>query len=186
MERIRASLFLAPMAGVLIGIADAAVTLWIDGRLDLQGGDLPLGVTSTVASARAALSTVAGAAITFAAIAFSISLLIIQQASSQFSPRVVQTFFGTNRHLEAPTPTTIGPRPGLTHSTDAARKETSQDGQRVLVTKEPLDSLSTDRRSERSHRHCGGAHHRFTRLLGERFKAAAARVPHATAHEARE
>ena len=87
------SLFFVPMVGVLIGLVGASVTIWIDSRLDLQGGDLPLGVTSTVASARAVLSTVAGATISFAAIAFSISLLIIQQASSQFSPRVVHTLF---------------------------------------------------------------------------------------------
>ena len=93
MERIRVSLFFVPVVGVLVSIAAAAVTIWIDSRLDLQGGDLPLGVTSTVASARAVLSTVAGATMTFAAIAFSISLLIIQQASSQFSPRVVHTLF---------------------------------------------------------------------------------------------
>jgi uncharacterized membrane protein len=92
-ERIRGSLFFVPVVGVLISIVGAAVTIWIDSRLDLQGGDLPLGVTSTVASARAVLSTVAGATMTFAAIAFSISLLIIQQASSQFSPRVVHTLF---------------------------------------------------------------------------------------------
>ncbi len=93
MERIRVSLFFVPVVGVLISIVGAAVTIWIDSRLDLQGGDLPLGVTSTVASARSVLSTVAGATISFAAIAFSISLLIIQQASSQFSPRVVHTLF---------------------------------------------------------------------------------------------
>jgi len=92
-ERIRVSLFFVPMAGVLISIVGAVVTIWIDSRLDLQGADLPLGVTSTVASARAVLSTVAGATITFASVAFSISLLIIQQASSQFSPRVVHTLF---------------------------------------------------------------------------------------------
>ncbi len=92
-ERIRASLFFVPVAGVLIGMVGAAVTLRIDGRLDVRGADLPLGVTSTIDSARAVLSTVAGATITFAAIAFSISLLIIQQASSQFSPRVVHTLF---------------------------------------------------------------------------------------------
>lgn len=93
MERIRVSLFFVPLAGVLISLVGAAVTIWIDSRLDLQGADLPLGVTSTVDSARAVLSTVAGATMTFAAIAFSISLLIIQQASSQFSPRVVHTLF---------------------------------------------------------------------------------------------
>ena len=92
-ERIRVSLFFVPMVGVLISIVGAVVTIWIDSRLDLQGADLPLGATSTVASARAVLSTVAGATMAFAAIAFSISLLIIQQASSQFSPRVVHTLF---------------------------------------------------------------------------------------------
>lgn len=92
-ERIRVSLFFVPVVGVVISIVGAAVTIWIDSRLDLQSSDIPLGVTSTVASARAVLSTVAGATMTFAAIAFSISLLIIQQASSQFSPRVVHTLF---------------------------------------------------------------------------------------------
>ena len=93
MERIRVSLFFIPVVGVLFSIVAAAVTIWVDSRLDLQGDDLPLGITSTVASARAVLSTIAGATMTFAAIAFSISLLIIQQASSQFSPRVVHTLF---------------------------------------------------------------------------------------------
>lgn len=93
MERIRVSLFFVPVVGVLASIVGALVTIWIDSRLDWQGADLPLGVTSTVDSARAVLSTVAAATMTFAAIAFSISLLIIQQASSQFSPRVVHTLF---------------------------------------------------------------------------------------------
>jgi uncharacterized membrane protein len=93
MERIRVSLFFVPVLGVLLSIVGAVVTVWIDSRLELQGRNLPLGATSTVASARAVLSTVAGATMTFAAIAFSISLLIIQQASSQFSPRVVHLLF---------------------------------------------------------------------------------------------
>ena len=54
---------------------------------------LPLGLTSTVESARAVLSTVAGATITVAGIAFSVSLLTIQLASSQYSPRVVSGLF---------------------------------------------------------------------------------------------
>ena len=64
MERIRASLFFIPVVGVLLSIVVAAVTIWIDSRLDLQGDDLPLGVTSTVTSARAVLTTVAGATMT--------------------------------------------------------------------------------------------------------------------------
>ncbi len=91
-ERIRASLFFVPMLGVVLAIALAAVSITVDSRLD-QSAQLPLGLTSTVESARALLSTIAGATITFAAIAFSVSLLIIQQASSQYSPRVVHTLY---------------------------------------------------------------------------------------------
>ncbi len=92
-ERSRASLFLIPMMGVVIAIVLAAVTIGIDSALENNGADLPLGFTSTVDSARSLLSTVAGATISFAAIAFSVSLLIIQQASNQYSPRVVHTLF---------------------------------------------------------------------------------------------
>ena len=44
---------------------------------------------ATVDSARAVLSTVAAATITFASISFSVSLLIMQQGSTQYSPRVI-------------------------------------------------------------------------------------------------
>ncbi len=44
---------------------------------------------ATVDSARAVLSTVAAATITFASITFSVALLIMQQGSAQFSPRVI-------------------------------------------------------------------------------------------------
>ena len=85
-ERLRASLFLVPMGAVVIAVAAGLGTLTIDSRLDDDGTDLPLGLASTVESARAVLSTIAGATIAFAGIAFSVSLLVIQLASSQFSP----------------------------------------------------------------------------------------------------
>jgi len=91
-ERLQASLFFVPMLGVITAIAAGFVSLAVDRRLD-QNQDLPLLLTSTVDSARALLSTIAGATITFAGVAFSISLLIIQLASSQYSPRVVHTLF---------------------------------------------------------------------------------------------
>ena len=93
LERLRSSLFLLPMLAVFVAIGLAAAGIAFDRQLNRQSTDLPLGLTSTVESARAILSTVAGATITFAAIAFSVSLLIIQQASSQYSPRVVHTLF---------------------------------------------------------------------------------------------
>ncbi|MEP7054192.1 MAG: DUF2254 domain-containing protein [Actinomycetota bacterium] len=91
-ERLRASLFFVPMFAVVAAVLAGFLGLAIDRHLGEQT-TLPLGLTSTVASARAVLSTIAGATITFAGIAFSISLLIIQLASSQYSPRVVHTLF---------------------------------------------------------------------------------------------
>ena len=88
-ERIRSSLFFVPLA-FAIGAGAAAIGLVeVDRRVD----DLPDRITSTVDSARSVLGLVAGATLTFAAIAFSVSLLLISAASSQFSPRVVHGLF---------------------------------------------------------------------------------------------
>ncbi len=92
-ERLRASLFFVPMASVVAAVIVAEIGILTDSRLDLDTASLPLGMASTVQSARAVLSTVAAATITFAGIAFSVSLLTIQLASSQYSPRVVHTLF---------------------------------------------------------------------------------------------
>ncbi len=92
-ERFRASLFFVPLMSVVAAVVLAEAGILVDSRVDLDGADLPLGVASTVESARAVLSTVAAATITFAGIAFSVSLLTIQLASSQYSPRVVHTLF---------------------------------------------------------------------------------------------
>ena len=92
-ERLRASLFVVPMLAVIAAIALGIAALEVDRRFLAETKSWPIGLTSTVESARALLSTVAGATITFAGIAFSISLLTIQLASSQYSPRIVHTLF---------------------------------------------------------------------------------------------
>jgi uncharacterized membrane protein len=92
-ERLRSSFFFVPMLGVIGAVVLAVFGLAVDRRLDAEGVDLPLGLVATVDSARSLLSTIAGATISFAGIAFSVSLLIIQLASSQYSPRVVHTLF---------------------------------------------------------------------------------------------
>ncbi len=92
-ERIRDSLFFVPMAFVIGAIALGSAALEIDEALLENTEDLPFSLTSTVESARALLTVVASATITVAGIAFSVSLLIIQLASSQFSPRVVSGLF---------------------------------------------------------------------------------------------
>jgi uncharacterized membrane protein len=92
-ERFRRSLFVVPMLFVLAGVVLAEASIVVDERIGTGAQDLPLGFTSTVESARSVLSTVAGATITVAGIAFSVSLLTIQLASSQYSPRVVSGLF---------------------------------------------------------------------------------------------
>ena len=67
-ERARASLFVVPMMFVLGGVALGAVMLAIDGRFADASG-LPLVLQPTVDSARAVLTTVAGATVTVAGIA---------------------------------------------------------------------------------------------------------------------
>lgn len=89
-ERLRNSLFFIPMAYVLGAALLGVLAVELDERLLETTSDLPLGLSSTVDGARAILGTVASATITFAGIAFSISLLVIQLASSQYSPRVVR------------------------------------------------------------------------------------------------
>lgn len=64
----------------------------IDAHVDLEGtryvfnGDGP--------AARTVLSVIAGSLITVAGLTFSITMVVLQLASSQFSPRILRTFFG--------------------------------------------------------------------------------------------
>lgn len=92
-ESARASLFLVPMFAVVLAIVVGQLGIELDSRLDGGASPLPFVLTSTVASARSVLSTIAAATISFAGIAFSVSLLIIQLGASQYSPRVVHTLF---------------------------------------------------------------------------------------------
>lgn len=88
-DRIRSNLFFVPVAFAIGAGVVAEALLEADRRID----DLPDRITSTVDSARSVLGLVASATLTFAAIAFSVSLLLISAASSQFSPRVVHGLF---------------------------------------------------------------------------------------------
>ena len=88
-DRVRSSLFFVPMMCVLAAIVLGEVMLLVDASV--TGIDSRL--TATVDSARTVLTTVASATLAFAGIAFSVSLLLISLASSQYSPRVVHGMF---------------------------------------------------------------------------------------------
>lgn len=82
-----------PVAFVGAGAVLGYVLVRVDRRLTANGTTLSFVPDATAESARVVLSTVATATIGIAGIAFSISLLIIQLASSQYSPRIVHSLF---------------------------------------------------------------------------------------------
>jgi uncharacterized membrane protein len=93
LESFRLSLAFVPMLFVLGAVLLGFATLWLDLRLTEDDVGFPVLLSSTVESARAVLATVAGATITFAAIVFSIALLMLQQTTSQYSSRVLAWFY---------------------------------------------------------------------------------------------
>lgn len=64
----------------------------LDRRIDLDG--VRFVFEGDGSAARSVLSVIAGSLITVAGLTFSITIVVLQQASSQFSPRVLRTFFG--------------------------------------------------------------------------------------------
>ena len=91
-DRFRQSLFFLPAIFVLGSIVLGFTTVAIDRTL--EEGDLPSYLSTTVDNARSILSTVAGGTIGSASVVFSLTLVAVQLASSQFSPRVVRGFLG--------------------------------------------------------------------------------------------
>jgi uncharacterized membrane protein len=81
LEALRTNFFVLPAVGVVVGFVAARLAVGV--HIGSWAGE------ATVDSARAVLSTLAAATITFASITFSVALLIIQQGSAQFSPRVI-------------------------------------------------------------------------------------------------
>lgn len=80
-DGLRTSFFFLPAVAVVVGFLAARLLVGVDAG-DWVG-------RSTVDSARTVMSTTAAATMTFTSITFSVSLLIMQQGSSQFSPRVI-------------------------------------------------------------------------------------------------
>lgn len=69
----------------------AVALVEVDKRTHAGGGPLFAGDAS---AARTVLSVISGSLITVAGLTFSITIVVLQLASSQFSPRMLRTFFG--------------------------------------------------------------------------------------------
>src|SRR4051794_17060818 len=89
--RFRESLFLLPALIVVGGVILAELTHAVDDGLG-PDGTIPGTLAMSSNTATWLLSTVAGAMITTAGVVFSLTVVSLQLASSQFSPRVMRTF----------------------------------------------------------------------------------------------
>jgi uncharacterized membrane protein len=86
--RIRSSLWLIPVLCVLAGVAIASATLALDRSWGYEA--LPQPFVGTPTAASAVLSTVAAAMVSLTALVLTITMVVVQLAMGQFSPRIVQ------------------------------------------------------------------------------------------------
>ena len=93
-DTVRTQLWPLPAGGVLLALAAG---IWLP-RLDLHlNGRLPLWLTPLLfdgdpGSAQTLLDAIASSLITVTSLTFSLTVLTLQLASSQFSPRLLRTF----------------------------------------------------------------------------------------------
>ncbi len=86
-EYVRSSLWVVPAVGAVLAVAGGLATVALDHATSAR-----LGFTGGADGARAVLSTIATAMITFTGLVFSILIVALQLASAQFSPRIMRTF----------------------------------------------------------------------------------------------
>jgi uncharacterized membrane protein len=90
--QLRNSLWFVPGLWVIGAGVLAVLATGIDAMTPAIGRDLPLVFGGGPDGARSVLSSIAGSMITVAGVTFSITIVALQLASSQFSPRVLRDF----------------------------------------------------------------------------------------------
>jgi uncharacterized membrane protein len=101
-DTFRTQLWPIPAGGVVIAAAAGVLLPRLDAAVD---DDLPGAVTDYLfgggaAAARAVLETIAGSLITVTSLTFSLTVVTLQLASSQYSPRLLRTF-SSDRFVQA-------------------------------------------------------------------------------------
>jgi uncharacterized membrane protein len=91
-ERVGTSLWAIPLLFVVASIGLAALLLFVDASVarDRDGPEFIYGEQAD--SARATLSAIASAMLTFTGLVFTVTMLVLQLAASQLSPGVLSTF----------------------------------------------------------------------------------------------
>lgn len=90
--RMRESLWFLPSVLTASGALLAFVTVWLDRQHVLGGRTYWFLFASGAEGARGVLSTIAGSIITVTGVVFSITIVVLQLASNQFTPRVLRSF----------------------------------------------------------------------------------------------
>jgi uncharacterized membrane protein len=83
-------LWFIPVMCVLAGIVLSAMTVWIDRASDFEL--VPRWLTGGPDAALGILGTIATSMVSLAALVLTITMVVVQLAMGQFSPRIVQTF----------------------------------------------------------------------------------------------
>lgn len=92
---VRTSYWFLPLLMAVGAVLVSIITLAIDHRWELDAeGVLPVQFSGGPDAARAMLSTIAGTTITVGGVVFSILMVALSNASSQFGPRILRTFMG--------------------------------------------------------------------------------------------
>ena len=89
-SRVRSSLWFIPVLCVLAGLLLSAATIAIDRLLDFEV--VPRWITGGPDAALGILTTIAASMVSLAALVLTITMVVVQLAMGQFSPRIVQTF----------------------------------------------------------------------------------------------
>ena len=92
-ELLRGALWPVPFLGVLVAIGLGVLLPAVDGRLAEASGDpLTFVFGGGAAAARDLLAAIAGSLISVTGLTFSLTVIALQLSSSQYSPRLLQTF----------------------------------------------------------------------------------------------
>ena len=87
------SLWFLPSVLVVVAVASSYLFLYIDRHfVTFVSENIDFFFSGSAAAARGMLSTIAGSVITVVSIAFSLTIISMQQASAQYSPRVLRSF----------------------------------------------------------------------------------------------
>ena len=88
-DNVRESLWFVPVVCVLAGIGLSFATLWVDAQFD--NNLIPRSFTGGPSAALSILASVATSMVSLAALVLTITMVVVQLAMGQFSPRIVQT-----------------------------------------------------------------------------------------------